>query len=126
MPANLYRSRLKWREGNKIRLHKGLLPDAVRAKSGPKLAPLSVYGKGVSFFRGLTFVFVYVCVHRKHQVYTCNWFIPYLPSALILRLGLPDSPEFVIMPKLYLGLEKFWDFLTSGCRNWRKVNYGFM
>jgi len=29
----------KCREGNEIRLHKGLLPDAPRAKPGPKLAP---------------------------------------------------------------------------------------
>lgn len=37
---------VKCREGNEIRLHKGLLPDARRAKSGPKLAPYRRGGKG--------------------------------------------------------------------------------
>lgn len=87
--------------------------------------PFGIWKRGKLFPRSHVCVRVRMCA-SKHQVYTCNWFIPYLPSALILRLGLPDSPEFVIMPKLYPGLEKFWHFLTSGCRNWRKVNYGFM
>lgn len=47
--------RSKWSagEGNEIRLHKGLLPDAPRARSGPKLAPHRRERKGVkSLFRG--------------------------------------------------------------------------